>query len=744
MNFSAHASGSASDTLNTVQQAISRILDVISYGFKWVFENNESAATLYTGIIRWIMPILAMSILLSVLRRMLSVKNPKEVWGYLKSAELGNFPINHWESTIGRASHCDITIKFATVSKTQCAIIRADDGSWTLHNLSDINPTKVNGQDVTSDVELHHGDIINLGGVELKFSSISKQEQVIQIKRRMLLEKPVQPWTSFLLLSAFQVLTAFQLMLTRHDYGRTILACYGVLMLSMWGYVLITRAAGQRGFEPEILAFFACTMNLAVTATSFPSILPKQTAAIFIGLILFIILGYYMRDLERVVKTRYFMAGATITLFVINIVFGKLHFGARNWISIFGVSVQPSELAKICFIFAGAATLDRLFAKRNLFGFMCLSGFCLLALAVTGDFGTASIFFVVFLVIAYLRSGDFATLSLITGAAAGAILMIIRFKPYIAARFAVWGHAWEFASGAGYQQVRTMSASASGGLIGVGAGNGWLHNVAASNTDLVFGIICEEWGLIIALLTVAIIITLSIFTRRVGKNGRSSYYTIAACAATSLLVFQTILNVCGSTDILPLTGVTFPFVSCGGTSMLASWGLLAFVKAADTRQNASFAVKKKASLGEAPDDPLQELQLKNKLEARDSEDSYKDYADTNLSKFDSDEFADARNDKIYGNLSERSIAQDTIIMSRKSEYGKVPTISAISSMQALNPEIDKSKDDEIDEFFAKFEDDSNTAEASNSELSENDEIENFLKQFESIGTTNLDEDDWRS
>ena len=65
-------------------------------------------------------------------------------------------------------------------------------------------------------------------------------------------------------------------------------------------------------------------------------------------------------------------------------------------------------------------------------------------------------------------------------------------------------------------------------------------------------------------------------------------------------------------------------------------------------------------------------------------------------------------------------------------------------MQALNPEIDKSKDDEIDEFFAKFEDDSNTAEASNSELSENDEIENFLKQFESIGTTNLDEDDWRS
>jgi cell division protein FtsW (lipid II flippase) len=245
---------------------------------------------------------------------------------------------------------------------------------------------------------------------------------------------------------------------------------------------------------------------------------------------------------------------------------------------------------------------------------MCLSGFCLLALAVTGDFGTAAIFFVVFLVIAYMRSGDFATLSLICGATAGAILLIVRFKPYIAARFSVWGHVWENASGMGYQQVRTMSAAASGGLIGVGAGNGWLHNVAASNTDLVFGMLCEEWGLIIALLAVAIIVVLSIFAFRVVQVGRSSYYTIAACSATSLLVFQTILNVFGSVDILPLTGVTFPFISCGGSSMIASWGLLSYLKAADTRQNASFAVRKKAVLtDDIPDDPLSDIQNKSRL-----------------------------------------------------------------------------------------------------------------------------------
>ena len=219
--------------------------------------------------------------------------------------------------------------------------------------------------------------------------------------------------------------------------------------------------------------------------------------------------------------------------------------------------------------------------------------FCFLAfgLALMRDFGSAAVFFVTFLVIAYLRSGDFATLSLICGGAAFGGMMILRFKPYIANRFAVWGHVWQDASGAGFQQTRAMSAAASGGLVGVGAGRGWLKNIFAADTDLVFGMLCEEWGLIIALLAVGALITLAVFAVRCTKAGRSSFYTIAACAAASLLVFQSILNIFGSVDLLPLTGVTLPFISHGGSSMISAWGMLAFLKAADTRQNASFAIR---------------------------------------------------------------------------------------------------------------------------------------------------------
>ena len=94
-----------------------------------------------------------------------------------------------------------------------------------------------------------------------------------------------------------------------------------------------------------------------------------------------------------------------------------------------------------------------------------------------------------------------------------------------------------------------------------------------------------------ALIPILCILTLGIFAMRSSAVGRSSFYTIGACTAAAMMLVQVILNTLGTVDVLPLTGVTFPFLSNGGSSMICSWGLLAFIKAADTRQNASFAVR---------------------------------------------------------------------------------------------------------------------------------------------------------
>jgi cell division protein FtsW (lipid II flippase) len=207
------------------------------------------------------------------------------------------------------------------------------------------------------------------------------------------------------------------------------------------------------------------------------------------------------------------------------------------------------------------------------------------------DFGTALIFFCAFLVIAYLRSGSVGTIGLAVAALVFAGVIVLKIAPHALRRFDTWRHVWEDPLNAGYQQTRAMMCIASGGILGVGAGRGWLKFIFAADSDMVFATVSEEWGVITALMLPSCIVVLALFTMRSAAVGRSSSYTIGGCTAASVLVVQTILNVLGTVDVLPLTGVTFPLLSNGGSSMIAAWGLLAFVKAADTRQNASFAVR---------------------------------------------------------------------------------------------------------------------------------------------------------
>lgn len=196
------------------------------------------------------------------------------------------------------------------------------------------------------------------------------------------------------------------------------------------------------------------------------------------------------------------------------------------------------------------------------------------------DYGTAAIFFVGIVIISYMRSGDWKVIAGFSGLAVLAIPVIILYHPYIASRFSSYLRAWDFASTKGYQQTRTMIAIGSGGLLGVGGGNGNLDRVAASDTDLVFGIVSEEWGLLVALCCAACLLIFAAWAIRCAPHACSAYYSIAACAAGGMFLFQAALNIFGSTDLLPLTGVTFPFISNGGSSMVASFAMLAFFKAA--------------------------------------------------------------------------------------------------------------------------------------------------------------------
>lgn len=557
-----------------------------------LFLSFPKLALYYTTMVRFLFVVLAVFIVGRAIVSLLRAKTPPEIWGYL-SLPGGHFaPILHWENIVGRDKSVDLHVDIMTVSRNHGTLVRNSRGDWYYSDLDSKSGSLVNGRPVNGPTLLRMGDTLTLGGVDCTLMPPSTAEKQRNLMMRKKHSTRFTPWMSLIALSIFQFLTCIQLIAAKGpELPFPVILAFLIFGVSMWVYCIFMRSEGQVCFEMETIVFFLCTINLAVVATSDPGGILTELLAIFLGMILFIVMCWYLRDLRRSLAVRRLLVICSVALLLINIVFGSASFGAVNWVQIGSYMLQPSELVKIAFIFIGSATLDELYEKKNLHLFVGFSIFCLGALAVMNDFGTAAIFFVTFLIISYLRSGQFGTLVMVVGACGAAGLLMIRFIPHITERFATWLHAWDFPDAGGFQQVRGMSAAASGGWFGLGAGNGWFHNIFAADTDLVFPLLSEEWGLLIALLAVFSLIALGLFAVRSINFGRSTFFTIAACAATSLIIFQSCMNVLGSLDIFPFTGVTLPFLSNGGTSMLTSWGLLAFLKAADTRQNASLAVK---------------------------------------------------------------------------------------------------------------------------------------------------------
>ena len=546
---------------------------------------------LLIAIMRYISPVIATLLLLRCFRPLLTFRREPEIWGWLCMRDGSKLPITHWENVIGRHKRSDIVIDFPTVSRTHGVLTRYDDGSWTITDTDSSGGILVNGEKVHI-CPLQPEDIISIGGVEMALQPISKRQEQRLAQLRTPGATAATSICNLLLLTVFQVLTCLVFLLdTKPEYAVSVAIGFGGILLCQWVLLLLFVCMRRFSFEVETIAFFLCTMGMSVIATIAPGETVKQLVAIVMGIVVFLLVGLSVRDLERAKKVRYLAGVAGIGFLVITLLFGTEYYGAKNWLQIGSFSIQPSELSKVCFVFVGASAMDRLVKKKNLILFIAYSVTVCGCLALMNDFGTALIFFCAFLMIAYMRSGSVGTVALAITALGFAGVVALKIAPHALQRFASWRHIWEDPFNTGYQQTQTLMCMASGGFFGLGIGQGKMRGVFAADSDMVIGTVSEEWGLVMALMLVLCIASLALFTMRSAAVGRSSFYTIGGCTAASIMVVQTILNALGTVDVLPLTGVTFPFLSNGGSSMICAWGLLAFIKAADTRQNASFAVR---------------------------------------------------------------------------------------------------------------------------------------------------------
>lgn len=407
--------------------------------------------------------------------------------------------------------------------------------------------------------------------------------------------KPFRWGIELILITIFQLISFSEVMLDAGEFSGKFVTVFAIFLIVEWAYTLLMRMVlKQTSFELEFIAFFLSGIGLSLVATidtdnyedgNFEgmSYCFKQLLFILCGVIGFIALRWIIANADRVSKLRLPVAALSGLILAANVLLGQDINGAKNWITVGGIAFQPSELVKVMFIFVGAATLDKLQTTRSIIKYMAFSIGCIGALFLMRDFGAAVIFFVTFLIITFMRSGDFRAIILICIAAAVGALLIILFKPYVADRFSTYRHIWETPYDAGMQQTRVLIYSASGGLFGLGIGQGLLRYTFAASTDLVFGMVCEEYGMIIAFAIIISFAAIVVYTIAGARGARSSFYAIAACASAGLLIVQLSLNVFGVTDLLPMTGVTLPFISRGGSSLICCWMLMAFIKSIDPR-----------------------------------------------------------------------------------------------------------------------------------------------------------------
>ena len=511
------------------------------------------------------------------------------------------FPVLYWENSIGRSKSCDIYLPDPSASRDHAVLLRRDEG-WFICDTGSKSGVFVNGRKIDGRRLVNIGDSMTMGSTTLTLRNTDEKP----LERRRIFtgfsREAASPLKLMFTATFTLLLVAVQGLFLNGEFHPEQLIPFGVVLAVGWGlYIFSIGILHRVSFEVETVAFLLSGIGIQLLAAYDIEGITTQIVAMMLGVMLFCFLIWFMSDMDRVAKCRLWIGAGALGLLALTLLIGTGSYGSKNWIHLGPLSVQPSEFVKIAFIFVGTSTLDRLQTKKNIGEFLIFTGACVGLLALMPDFGMALILFATFLIIAFMRSGSIRTIALVVAGAVLAGLLVLSMKPYILDRFSGWGHVWEHINDdLGYQQTRVLTYMASGGFFGVGLGNSYLAGVFAADSDLVFGLLCEEQGLLLGLVVLTAFVLFIFYARSDVTRSRSTFFSIAACAAAGMLMFQTALNVYGATDVLPLTGVTLPFISSGGSSMISVWGMMAFLKASDERTYAARRASRRGQRESAP------------------------------------------------------------------------------------------------------------------------------------------------
>ena len=261
-------------------------------------------------------------------------------------------------------------------------------------------------------------------------------------------------------------------------------------------------------------------------------------------------------------------------LIVLPLAIGTEQNGATNWIRVAGMSLQPSEIVKLALLLILSYSMSR----RRFWPWALFTVFCLGVLMLQKDLGTALIYYITALFLFYANTGNLPLTGVgVLGGVGAALVGYDRFA-HVKKRVAIWQNPWLYYETSGYQIAQVLMAIASGGLFGVGLGLGAPRVIPVYFTDCIFAVICEQFGIVFGILVLVMYVILILRGTSIATGARHSFMALLAMGATVMLGVQTFVIIGGVLKLIPLTGVTMPFVSYGGTSLVSCMGMIGLLQ----------------------------------------------------------------------------------------------------------------------------------------------------------------------
>lgn len=366
----------------------------------------------------------------------------------------------------------------------------------------------------------------------------------------------------------------------------------GVIILSC-GFYLTSLILGKWAMGADQLIFpvmaLLTSIGLIILYHIDPNLAVKQWLWVLMGLVSMAAIMLLLQNYYWLAEIKYSLILLGLFFLFLTLLMGDEAGGAKSWLSFRSFRFQPVEVVKLLVIMFAAAYLSehrtelmKRPGRRNFLSIdlhsmgpiLIITGLLLVLLVVQKDLGAALVFFTLLLALFYIATGRLGTVIMGFIAFSLASTVAYYFFAHVRARVAIWLDPWPLIDGAGYQPIQSFFALAQGGFLGMGLGMSLPGYIPAVATDFIFSIAGAELGFIGAALIVLLYLIVSWRGLRIAKNAADDFGFLLATGLTLLFSIQTLVIIGGILNLLPLTGITLPFMSYGGSSIIINFVML--------------------------------------------------------------------------------------------------------------------------------------------------------------------------